>query len=134
MALNRRARRPRHSFVVPLLREVLKLSFYPEALTRSLVLRAIFRPRIHPVSIARFPLSRFSPGAGLLRNPFVHRWWLRFSRGWVRKDGNLVTETGCMKPWSASSGLGFHWLDVGDAQTLCGLTNKQTSGSQAAGQ
>ena len=23
-------------------------------------------------------------------------WWrLRFSRGWVRKDGNLVTETGC---------------------------------------
>ena len=28
---------------------------------------------IHPVSITRFPLSRFSPGAGLLRNPFVHR-------------------------------------------------------------
>ena len=26
---------------------------------------------IHPVSITRFPLSRFSPGAGLLRNPFV---------------------------------------------------------------
>ena len=50
---------------------------------------------IHPVSITRFPLSRFSPGAGLLRNPLVHRWRLRFSRGWVRKDGNLVTETGC---------------------------------------
>ena len=28
---------------------------------------------IHLVSITRFPLSRFSPGAGLLRNPFVHR-------------------------------------------------------------
>ena len=28
---------------------------------------------IHPVSITRFPLRRFSPGAGLLRNPFVHR-------------------------------------------------------------
>ena len=27
--------------------------------------------RVHPVSITRFPLSRFSPGAGLLRNPFV---------------------------------------------------------------
>ena len=37
----------------------------------------------------------FSPGAGLRRNPFVHRWWLRFSRGWLRKDGNLLTETGC---------------------------------------
>ena len=27
---------------------------------------------VHPVSITRFPLRRFSPGAGLLRNPFVH--------------------------------------------------------------
>ena len=27
---------------------------------------------LHPVSITRFPLSRFSPGAGLLRNPFVY--------------------------------------------------------------
>ena len=51
--------------------------------------------RLHPVSITRFPLRRFSPGAGLLGNPFVHRQWLRFSRGWVRKDGNLVTQTGC---------------------------------------
>ena len=24
---------------------------------------------LHPVSMTRFPLSRFSPGAGLLRNP-----------------------------------------------------------------
>ena len=24
------------------------------------------------------------------------RLWLRFSRGWVRKDGNLLTETGCI--------------------------------------
>ena len=51
---------------------------------------------IHPVSITRFPLRRFSPGAGLLRNRFFHRQWLRFSRGWVRKDGNLVTETRCI--------------------------------------
>ena len=28
---------------------------------------------VHPVSITRFLLRRFSPGAGLLRNPFVHR-------------------------------------------------------------
>ena len=27
---------------------------------------------IHPVSITRFPLTRFSPGSGL-RNRFVHR-------------------------------------------------------------
>ena len=50
---------------------------------------------LHPVSITRFPLRRFSPGAGLLRNPFVHRKWLRFSRCWVRTDGNLLTEIGC---------------------------------------
>ena len=52
--------------------------------------------RIHPVSKTRFPLRRFSPGAGLLRNPFFHR-SLRFSRVWVRKDGNLVMETGCIR-------------------------------------
>ena len=56
---------------------------------------------IHPVSITRFPLTRFSPGAGLLRNPFVTLATLRFSRGWVRKDGNLVTETGCRGPAAA---------------------------------
>ena len=28
---------------------------------------------LHPVSITRFLLRRFSPGAGLLRNRFVHR-------------------------------------------------------------
>ena len=28
---------------------------------------------IHPVSITRFPIRIFSPGAGLLRNPFVRR-------------------------------------------------------------
>ena len=28
---------------------------------------------VHPVSITRFPLTRFSPGAGLLRSPFFHR-------------------------------------------------------------
>ena len=50
---------------------------------------------LHPVSITRFPLSRFSPGAGLLRIHFFTLSTLRFSRGWVRKDGNLVMETGC---------------------------------------
>ena len=48
-----------------------------------------------PVSTTRFPLSRFSPGAGLLRYVVFHWQRLRFSRGWVRKDGNLPTETGC---------------------------------------
>ena len=52
---------------------------------------------VHPVSITRFPLRRFSPGAGLLRYVFCHREWLRFSRGWVQKDGNLLTETGCIE-------------------------------------
>ena len=28
---------------------------------------------VHPVSKPRFPLRRLSPGAGLLRNPFIHR-------------------------------------------------------------
>ena len=28
---------------------------------------------VHLVSITRLPLTRFSPGAGLLRNPFLHR-------------------------------------------------------------
>ena len=69
---------------------------------------ATFLNLLHPVSITRFPLSRFSPGAGLLGNPFftlyifsVYRTFSvldifsGFSRGWVRKDGNLLTETGC---------------------------------------
>ena len=33
----------------------------------------VFARSIHPVSITRFPLTRFSPGSGLLRNPFFHR-------------------------------------------------------------
>ena len=51
---------------------------------------------IHPVSITRFPLTRFSPGSGLLRNPFFHRQRPRLSRVWFRKDGNLLMETGCI--------------------------------------
>ena len=47
---------------------------------------------IHPVSITRFPLTRFSPGSGLLRNPCFTLSTPRFSRVWVRKDGNLVME------------------------------------------
>ena len=31
------------------------------------------KQHVHPVSITRFPLRRFSPGAGLRRNPYVHR-------------------------------------------------------------
>ena len=56
---------------------------------------------LHPVSITRFPLGRFSPGAGLLRYVFFHWQPLRFSRGWVRKDGNLLTETGCISIYRA---------------------------------
>ena len=37
---------------------------------RQLSLRG---PLLHPVSITIFPLIIFSPGAGLLRNPFVPR-------------------------------------------------------------
>ena len=58
--------------------------------------RRLFELQLHPVSITRFPLRRSSPGAGLLRYVFVHWQRLRFSRGWVRKDGNLLMETGCM--------------------------------------
>ena len=50
---------------------------------------------IHPVSITRFPLSRFSPGAGCSGIHLFTLSTLRFSRGWVRKDGNLLMETGC---------------------------------------
>ena len=39
------------------------------------------RKRLHPVSITRFPPRRFSPGAGLLRNPFVHRPWRKIFQG-----------------------------------------------------
>ena len=46
----------------------------------------------------KIPLRTFSPGAGLLRNPFVKLSTLRLSRGWVRKDGNLLRETGCKSP------------------------------------
>ena len=60
--------------------------------------------RVHPVSMTRFPLSRFSPGAGLLRNPYFTLPTLRFSSGWVRKDGNLVTETGCRNTWGCEQG------------------------------
>ena len=35
-------------------------------------INALLLKLLHPVSITRFPLTRFSPGAGLLRNPFVH--------------------------------------------------------------
>ena len=31
----------------------------------------LVRSVVHPVSITRFPLTRFSPGSGLLRNRFV---------------------------------------------------------------
>ena len=46
----------------------------PAALIRSAKL--FYKPSwawawVHPVSITRFPLTRSSPGSGLLRNPFV---------------------------------------------------------------
>ena len=39
--------------------------------TNEVVTEALRFP-IHPVSITRFPLSRFSQGAGLHRNPFLY--------------------------------------------------------------
>ena len=38
----------------------------------AIVLLLVIGPEVlvHPVSITRFPLRRFSPGAGLLRNRF----------------------------------------------------------------
>ena len=63
--------------------------------TRGTGQKTLSQRELHPVSITRFPLTRFSPGCALLSNPFFHRQRLRFSRVWVRKDGNLVTETGC---------------------------------------
>ena len=62
---------------------------------------------LHPVSITRFPLRIFSPGAGLLRYVFVHWQRLRFSRGWVRKDGNLLRETGCSNICCESCKVGW---------------------------
>ena len=38
-----------------------------------LVIVIIVSQGVHPVSITRFSLRIFSPGAGLLRNPFVQR-------------------------------------------------------------
>ena len=38
-----------------------------------MMIMIMIRLMIHPVSITRFSLRRFSPGAGLLRNPLVHR-------------------------------------------------------------
>ena len=60
--------------------------------------------QVHPVSITRFPLRRFSPGAGLLRYVFFIGSGLRFSRGWVRKEGDLLTETGCTSVRPSGSG------------------------------
>ena len=59
-------------------------SFLPEAIphidtpTMSISIYYVLRILcsflyLHPVSITRFPLRRFSPGAGLRRNPFFHR-------------------------------------------------------------
>ena len=38
-------------------------------------------PHVHLVSITRFPLIIFSPGAGLLRNLFVDRYWRNIFQG-----------------------------------------------------
>ena len=37
------------------------------------ITRLLDASKIRPVSITRFSITRFSPGSGLLRNPFVHR-------------------------------------------------------------
>ena len=66
--------------------------FFADTGSSTVLLSASASPStsMHPVSITRFPLRRFSPGAGLLRNPFF-----LLARGWVRKDGSLLRETGC---------------------------------------
>ena len=74
---------------------------------------------LHPVSITRFPLTIFSPGAGLLRNPFVTLSMLRLSRGWVRKDGNLLTETGGSMELLSMS-VGRTWRDSWDGEAAKG--------------
>ena len=70
-----------------------------------------------PVSITRFPLIIFSPGAGLLRNPLFTLSRLRFSRGWVRKDGDLLTETGCTQAVKAVREAGITPADVDAVET-----------------
>ena len=51
---------------------------------------------VHPVSITRFSITRFRQGLGCSGIHCFTLSTLRFSRVWVRKEGNLVTETGCM--------------------------------------
>ena len=43
---------------------------FPESLSRAMLVGTMLVGRlgVHPVSITRFPLIIFSPGAGLLRN------------------------------------------------------------------
>ena len=42
-------------------------------LLKEVVVAVLETSIIHPVSITRFPLTRFSRGSGLLRNPLFHR-------------------------------------------------------------
>ena len=51
---------------------------------------------VHPVRIARFHVTPFSPRIGLPRNPLCYRQWLRCSKGWFQKDENLITRIGCI--------------------------------------
>ena len=76
---------------------------------------------LHPVSITRFPLRRFSPGAGLLRNPFVHRWWLKIFQGLGPKrressNGDRVYMLGIMM--CLYQNVGYNTIKYRDDLTL----------------
>ena len=67
---------------------------------------------LHPVPITIFSLTRLFPRVGLPRNLFLIGSLtaaLRFSKGWVRKDLNLVMGIGCM-PHGPRSMLAYHIL------------------------
>ena len=46
----------------------------------------------------KIPAQKIFARVWVAQEPVFHRQWLRFSRVWVRKDGNLVMETGCGAP------------------------------------
>ena len=82
---------------------------------------------VHPVSIARFPLRRFSPGAGLLRYVFFTLSTLTFSRGWVRKDGNLLRETGCKNTTISSIMISTSMTDNGNTTAATNTDNSNNT-------
>ena len=50
---------------------------------------------VHPVRIARFHVTRFSPRVGCPETLCFIGSGVRFSKVWVQKDENLITRIGC---------------------------------------